>query len=99
MSNIFKANNKDTKTMPMSLLTYFTPGSSVSIVNFEQVNAGWVVYILMKIWLTLVYYFIRIVVNVFNIDRMKQLVCLENSFLVTSSFVNRASLFVYQIKN
>ena len=24
-----------------SLLTYFTPCSSVSIVNFEQVNAGW----------------------------------------------------------
>ena len=25
--------------------TYFTPSSSVSIVNFEQINAGWVVYL------------------------------------------------------
>ena len=31
---MFKVNNKDTRT-------YFTPCSSVSIVNFEQVNAGW----------------------------------------------------------
>ena len=30
---MFKVNNKDTRT-------YFTPFSSVSIVNFEQVNAG-----------------------------------------------------------
>ena len=34
---IFKVNNINTRT-------YFTPCSSVSIVNFEQVNAGWVVY-------------------------------------------------------
>ena len=27
-----------------SKLTYFTPCSSVSIVNFEQVNASWVSY-------------------------------------------------------
>ena len=26
------------------LLTYFTPYSSVSIVNFEQVNADWVTF-------------------------------------------------------
>ena len=50
---MFKNNNKDTRTTPkvnnkdtrMSLLltvTYFTLCSSVSIVIFEQVNAGWV---------------------------------------------------------
>ena len=38
---MFKVNNKATKTMPMASL-YCTPCSSVSIVNFEQVNAGWV---------------------------------------------------------
>ena len=42
---MFKVNNKDIRTMPlMSLLltvTYFTPCSSVCIVNFEQVNASW----------------------------------------------------------
>ena len=32
-------NNKDTRTTP---LAYFTPCSTVSFVNFEQVNAGWV---------------------------------------------------------
>ena len=26
------------------LLTFFTPGSKVSIVNFELVNVGWVCY-------------------------------------------------------
>ena len=31
---VFKANNKDTRTTP--------PYSSVSIFDFEQVNAGWV---------------------------------------------------------
>ena len=31
---MFKVNKKDTRT-------YFTPCSSVSIVNFEQVIAGW----------------------------------------------------------
>ena len=35
---MFKVNNKDTRTTP-----YFTPCSSVSIVNFEHVIAGWVV--------------------------------------------------------
>ena len=42
-------NNKDTRTTPFasfwflycSLWTYFTPCSSISIVNFQQVNAGW----------------------------------------------------------
>ena len=33
---MLKVNNKDTRTT-----TYFTPGSSASIVNCEQVNAGW----------------------------------------------------------
>ena len=32
---MFKVNNKDTRTIPL-------PRSSVSIVNFEQVYAGWV---------------------------------------------------------
>ena len=31
---MFKVNNKDTRT-------YFTTYSSVSVVNFEQANAGW----------------------------------------------------------
>ena len=34
---MFKVNNKDTRTT----LTYFTPCSSASVVDFEQVNAGW----------------------------------------------------------
>ena len=36
---MFKVNNKDIRTTP----TYFTPCSSVSIVNFEHINAGGVV--------------------------------------------------------
>ena len=46
---MFYVNNKDTRTTPMPsfcclycyLGTYFTPSSSVSIVNFEQINYGW----------------------------------------------------------
>ena len=46
---MFKVNNKDTRTTPLAsfwylycqLWTYFIPCSSVSIVKFEQVNAGW----------------------------------------------------------
>ena len=46
---MFKVNNKGTRTTPMvsfcylycQLWTYFTPCSSVSIVNFEHVIAGW----------------------------------------------------------
>ena len=49
---MFKVNNRNTRTwcetcseltikIPERSLTYFTPYSSVSIVNFEQVNAGW----------------------------------------------------------
>ena len=43
---MFKVNNKDTKTAPgvMSLLLVLNicaPCSSVSIVNFEQVDVGW----------------------------------------------------------
>ena len=34
---MFKVDNKDTKMTPAE-----PPGSSVSIFNFEQVNAGWV---------------------------------------------------------
>ena len=36
---MFKINNKDNRTR-----SYFTPCSSVSIVNFEHVNADWVNY-------------------------------------------------------
>ena len=47
---MFKGNNKDTKTTPLASYfifhilyrTYFTPCSSVSIVNFEHVIANWV---------------------------------------------------------
>ena len=47
---MFKVKNKDTRTTSMvsfwclycSLWTYFTPRSSVSTVNFEQVNAEWI---------------------------------------------------------
>ena len=35
---MFKVNNKDIKT---TLTLYFTPYSSVSIVNFEHIIAGW----------------------------------------------------------
>ena len=35
---MFKINNKDTRTMPLAS----TPCSSVSVVNFEHVIAGWV---------------------------------------------------------
>ena len=50
MWNRFKVNNKDTRTTSLVsfwclycyLWTYFTPCSSASIVNFEQVNASWV---------------------------------------------------------
>ena len=41
---MFKVNNKDTGVVLVSLLltwTYFTPCSSVSIVNLEQLNADW----------------------------------------------------------
>ena len=42
---MFKVNNKDARTTPLVsfwyLYCYFTPFSIVSIVNFEQINAGW----------------------------------------------------------
>ena len=41
---MFNVNNKDTRTTPFStyfIWTYFTPFSSVSIVNFEQANTSW----------------------------------------------------------
>ena len=46
---MFKINNKDTRMtiVPVSLLlslTYFTPCSNVSIVNFKQVNGDWVLF-------------------------------------------------------
>ena len=36
---MFKANYKNTRMTP---LTYFTAFSTVSIVDFEQVNVSWV---------------------------------------------------------
>ena len=46
---MFKVNKKDTRTTPgvvlvslLLTLNIFTPCSSVSIVNFKQVKAGWV---------------------------------------------------------
>ena len=42
--NLFEANNKDnrTKSMTSMFATDFTNYSSVSVVDFEQVNTGWV---------------------------------------------------------
>ena len=44
-----KVNNRNTRTRceicSKSTLTYFKPCSTVSIVNFEHVIAGWVVYL------------------------------------------------------
>ena len=41
---MFKVNNKDTRTTAMATaMAYFTLCSNVSIVNFEQVNAGSVI--------------------------------------------------------
>ena len=41
---MFKINNRNMRrsgTFIVNFETYFTPCSSVSIVNFEHVNAGW----------------------------------------------------------
>ena len=38
---MFKVNNKDTILVSLLLFTYFAPCSTVSFVNFEQVNASW----------------------------------------------------------
>ena len=40
---MFKVNNKDTSILIVNL-TYFTPCSSGSIVDSEQVNVGWLYY-------------------------------------------------------
>ena len=40
---MFKVNNKDTGILTVNL-TYFTPCSSGSIVDSEQVNVGWLYY-------------------------------------------------------
>ena len=40
---MFKVNNKDTGILIVNL-TYFTPCSSGSIVDSEQVNVGWLYY-------------------------------------------------------
>ena len=50
MWNMLKVNNKDTRTASITstflllTLTYFRPFSSVSIVDFEQVNVSWDVF-------------------------------------------------------
>ena len=47
---MFKVNNKDSRTTPVVLvsllltLNIFPPCSSVSVDNFEQVNASWGVW-------------------------------------------------------
>ena len=44
MLNMFKVNNKDTRTMPLTYLhlcSYFAPCSSVSTIKFENVIDGW----------------------------------------------------------
>ena len=57
---MFKVNNRNTRTRceicskvtiktPERRQTYSTPSSSVSIVNFKQVNAGWVFIFYFKI--------------------------------------------------
>ena len=38
---MFKVNNKATGVVLVSLLTYFTLCSNVSIVNFKHVTVGW----------------------------------------------------------
>ena len=40
---MFKVDNKDTGVLIVNL-TYFTPCSSGSIVDSEQVNVGWLYY-------------------------------------------------------
>ena len=51
---MFEVNNKDTRTTPLAnlsiiydgeFISYFTPCSTVSNVNFEQVNASWEIFI------------------------------------------------------
>ena len=56
MCNIFKSDNKNNRTTPFwcfycYLWTYFTPFSSNSTVDFEQVNVSWVGSIRYKIHL------------------------------------------------
>ena len=43
---MFKVKNRNTRARceicsKLTIKTYVTPGFSVSIINFEQVNAGW----------------------------------------------------------
>ena len=37
---MFKINNKDIRTTPTAVFLTFTPFSRISIVNFQEVNAG-----------------------------------------------------------
>ena len=44
---MFKVNNKDTRTThwhrsDVFIVNFDTPCSNISIINFEQVNTGWV---------------------------------------------------------
>ena len=45
---MFKVNNKDTKTMTGIILVSLLSLFRVSVVNFEQVNAGWIAFTLPK---------------------------------------------------
>ena len=47
---MFKVKNKNTRT---AFLTYFTPFSVVSIVDFEQVNVSWVIQKALLQWVLL----------------------------------------------
>ena len=38
---MFKVNNKNTRTMSLASLTYFTHFSDDSLADFEQVNVSW----------------------------------------------------------
>ena len=50
---LFKVNNRNTRTTSLTFFwcfycchwTYFTPFSIVFIINIEQVNAGWAIYL------------------------------------------------------
>ena len=54
VQNMFKVNNENTITgsrrcFYYKISTYFTPLSSASIVDFEQVNVNWGNYYLLKV--------------------------------------------------
>ena len=48
--NLFKVENKDTRTTSDQLQTCLTPSFSVSIVDFEKVNISWALIMLEQSW-------------------------------------------------